>query len=253
MIDVTDGASGASQLRGAASRGGSARKGRAGGRGRVSPQGAGGRPGAGQPERGGRPLHGESARKGRAAGRVSPGGAGGVAAGESDWEGRVGLGGAAGPTGQSAGRGRGGRVPPGAVPGPGTVPPRPGQHRGQLVQRIHRCALSTASQYGHAAAMPPASGRYCSLLVRGLTQMMRCATRDSRCISRRSTAGSPVSQPSEMITTTAPRARPGRPTVSLNSFSEAPMRVPPSQSGAAWPPAAGPARAACAPAPRSAG
>ena len=97
------------------------------------------------------------------------------------------------------------------------------------------CALSTASQYGQAAAIPPASGRYCSLLVRGLTQMIRCATRESRCIWCRSTAGSPVSQPSEMITTTAPRARPGRPTVSLNSFSEAPMRVPPSQSGAACP------------------
>jgi hypothetical protein len=94
------------------------------------------------------------------------------------------------PSGSAAPRGR-------VTSGPLLVPSRdqgrcrPGRASATVssCSALTECALSTASQYGQAAAIPPASGRYCSLLVRGLTQMIRCATRESRCISRRSTAG----------------------------------------------------------------
>src|SRR5262245_16134375 len=72
-------------------------------------------------------------------------------------------------------------------------------------------ALTTASQYGQAAAIPPARGRYSGFCVRGFTHTILCATRDRRSISRPRISGSPVSQPSEMMTTTAPRAMPRRP------------------------------------------
>jgi hypothetical protein len=70
-------------------------------------------------------------------------------------------------------------------------------------------------------------------LLRGLTHTIRCASRDRRCISRATNAGSPRSQPSDRITTTAPRAIPRRPWRSLNAFSASPIRVPLDQSGAA--------------------
>ncbi len=72
-------------------------------------------------------------------------------------------------------------------------------------------------------------------MVRGFTHTIRNATSDRRSISFRSWAGSPVSQPSETIRITAPRAIPRRPQESLNSRSAAPILVPPSQSGAACP------------------
>ena len=71
--------------------------------------------------------------------------------------------------------------------------------------------------------------------MRGLAQTIRCAIRDSRAICSPSSAGSPVSQPSEMISTTAPRAMPRAPYRSLNSLTAAPILVPPDQSGAASP------------------
>ena len=67
---------------------------------------------------------------------------------------------------------------------------------------------------------------------RGLTHTIRWASRPSRAISRPTSAGSPRSQPSETITTTAPRAIPRRPWRSLNAFSASPIRVPLDQSGA---------------------
>ena len=68
---------------------------------------------------------------------------------------------------------------------------------------------------------------------RGLTHTIRYASRARRSISRPTSAGSPRSQPSERITTTAPRAIPRRPWRSLNARSASPMRVPRDQSGAA--------------------
>ena len=59
--------------------------------------------------------------------------------------------------------------------------------------------------------MPPTSGRYRGDWVRGFAHTIRCATRCSRAICAPSSAGSPVSQPSEMIRTTAPRAMPRLP------------------------------------------
>ena len=81
--------------------------------------------------------------------------------------------------------------------------------------------------------MPPARGEKLRALTRGLTHTIRYASRARRAISRPTSAGSPRSQPSEMITTTAPRAMPRRPWRSLNSRSASPMRVPLDQSGAA--------------------
>ena len=69
-------------------------------------------------------------------------------------------------------------------------------------------------------------------LTRGLTHTIRCARRARRSIWRPTSCGSPRSQPSERITTTAPRAMPRRPWRSLNAFSASPMRVPLDQSGA---------------------
>ena len=81
--------------------------------------------------------------------------------------------------------------------------------------------------------MPPARTEKPDAAARGFTQTMRCARRESRAISRPTSPGSPRSQPSERITTTAPRAMPRRPWRSLNSLSASPMRVPLDQSGAA--------------------
>ena len=69
-------------------------------------------------------------------------------------------------------------------------------------------------------------------LIRGLTQTILWARRERRSISRPTTSGSPRSQPSERITTIAPRAIPRRPCRSLNSLSASPIRVPLDQSGA---------------------
>lgn len=79
--------------------------------------------------------------------------------------------------------------------------------------------------------MPPASGAKPGAALRGLTQMTRWASRRSRAICSPSRTGSARSQPSETITTTAPRAIPRRPSVSRNSLTDAPIRVPPEASG----------------------
>ena len=81
--------------------------------------------------------------------------------------------------------------------------------------------------------MPPTSGSYDSTALRGLTQITWWARRDSRSIDVPTRAGSSISQPSETMTTTAPRAMPRRPYESRKSASARPMRVPPDQSGAA--------------------
>ena len=77
------------------------------------------------------------------------------------------------------------------------------------------------------------SGRNCGLCRRGLTHTMRWARRASRSISRPNRAGSPPSQPSDTMTTTAPRASPRRAHPSLNALMASPRRVPPDQSGVA--------------------
>src|SRR5680860_606355 len=76
---------------------------------------------------------------------------------------------------------------------------------------------TNSSTYGSAAAIPRASGTNPGDALRGLTQTTRCATRARRAICSASCAGSPRSQPSERITTTAPRAIPRTPQRSLNS------------------------------------
>ena len=81
--------------------------------------------------------------------------------------------------------------------------------------------------------MPPARGENPLAATRGLTQTIRYASRESRSISRATSAGSPRSQPSDRITTRAPRAIPRRPWRSLNALSASPIRVPLDQSGAA--------------------
>ena len=76
--------------------------------------------------------------------------------------------------------------------------------------------LTSASQCGSAATMPPACTENAPAPTRGLTHTIRWASRARRSISRPTSAGSPRSQPSERITTTAPRAMPRRPWRSLN-------------------------------------
>src|SRR3954467_8236466 len=97
------------------------------------------------------------------------------------------------------------------------------------------CPLTRASVCGSAAAIPPATGAKPGAAARGLTHTMRWASRARRSISRPTTAGSPTSQPSLRITTTAPRASPRRPWRRLNTASASPIRVPLDQSGAAGP------------------
>ena len=91
--------------------------------------------------------------------------------------------------------------------------------------------LTSASQCGSAATMPPACTENALALTRGLTHTIRWASRARRAISRPTSVGSPRSQPSERITTTAPRAMPRRPWRSLNALSASPIRVPLDQSG----------------------
>src|SRR3954452_1308804 len=93
------------------------------------------------------------------------------------------------------------------------------------------CPLTSASQCGSAWTMPPARTEKASAPTRGLTHTMRWASRARRAISRPTSAGSPLSQPSERITTTAPRAMPRRPWRSLNVLSASPILVPLDQSG----------------------
>ena len=81
--------------------------------------------------------------------------------------------------------------------------------------------------------MPRASGANPGLALRGFTHTTRCATRCNRCTCSASTSGSPRSQPSERITTTAPRARPRSPHRSLKVRTPSPSRVPPDQSSTA--------------------
>ena len=84
-----------------------------------------------------------------------------------------------------------------------------------------------------AAAPPPCparSARSPGSAFSGFTHTRRWATRCRRRTCSPSTAGSPRSQPSERITTTAPRARPRTPHVSLKVRSPSPRRVPPDQS-----------------------
>ena len=54
--------------------------------------------------------------------------------------------------------------------------------------------------------MAPASGRYSGSPARGLSQTTRWARRRTRVIAAASSAGSSLSQPSEPMTTTAPRS-----------------------------------------------
>ena len=103
-----------------------------------------------------------------------------------------------------------------------------------LAERLRGCGRSAARR--SAAAPPPCRRprpRTRPRAARGLTHTIRWASRDSRSISRPTSSGSPRSQPSERITTTAPRAMPRRPWRSLNVFSASPIRVPLDQSGAA--------------------
>ena len=109
-----------------------------------------------------------------------------------------------------------------------------GDRLGHLGERARSCGRSRARRSRAApATMPPARDGEAFALTRGLTQTIRCASRARRSISRPTSSGSPRSQPSERITTTAPRAMPRRPWRSLNAFSASPMRVPLDQSGAA--------------------
>src|SRR5664279_696872 len=73
------------------------------------------------------------------------------------------------------------------------------------------CPATNASTCGRAAAMPPVRGAKPGAAFRGFTQMTRYASLDSRTICSPSSVGSTRSQPSETITTTAPRATPRRP------------------------------------------
>ena len=90
---------------------------------------------------------------------------------------------------------------------------------------------TNSSTNGSAAAMPRRERRVARAdAFSGFTHTMRCATRCSRAICSASTSGSPRSQPSERITTTAPRAMPRMPHSSLNARRPSPRRVPPDQS-----------------------
>src|SRR5919106_3671446 len=86
------------------------------------------------------------------------------------------------------------------------------------------------SRNGSAARIPPASGWYSGLPLSGFTQTTPKAARRSRAISRATRAGSSRSQPSETITTIAPRVSARRPQRSLYALSAAPIRVPAAQS-----------------------
>ena len=91
-----------------------------------------------------------------------------------------------------------------------------------------------SSTCGSAACMPPDERRGSPRGPRAGSPR-RCgapagASRPSRAAS---SVGSPRSQPSEAITTTAPRVSPRRPQTSLKAASYSPMRVPPAQSGTA--------------------
>ncbi len=81
--------------------------------------------------------------------------------------------------------------------------------------------------------MPRAIGAKPGLALSGFTHTTRWATRCRRRTCSASTSGSPRSQPSERITTTAPRARPRSPHRSLNVRRPSPSRVPPDQSSTA--------------------
>ena len=106
--------------------------------------------------------------------------------------------------GRRLGLGPGGRLSP-----PGRAPPARAAASSFIAARLW--PLTRASQCGRAAAMPPVRGLKPGALARGLTQTIRWARRDSRSISRPTSAGSARSQPSERITTTAPRAMPAAP------------------------------------------
>src|SRR5207248_330890 len=91
-------------------------------------------------------------------------------------------------------------------------------------------AARKSSTSGSAAAMPRVTGSYPSVPFSGLSQISRCAERCSRPSSRRSSVGSPRSQPSETTITTAPWPSIRRAQRWLNSRSASPMRVPPLKS-----------------------
>ena len=82
---------------------------------------------------------------------------------------------------------------------------------------------------GHPAVDGAKPGR----AVCGFTHTTRWASRASQAICSPRSAGSPRSQPSEAITTTAPWAAPRCPCCRTNSASSSPSRVPPDQSGIA--------------------
>src|SRR6185295_10836898 len=97
-----------------------------------------------------------------------------------------------------------------------SIPPR-------TLPRLSRLATSwparKRSTYGSAARMPPASGSYSACPLSGFTQTTANACRASRCICVPASCASPRSQPSERITTTAPRVIERRPHSSLYAFS----------------------------------
>src|SRR6266513_677976 len=92
------------------------------------------------------------------------------------------------------------------------------------------CPAMNRSTYGRAARIPPASGSYSGFPLSGLTQTIAYAARCSLSISRATSVASCRSQPSDTITTTAPRVSARRPHTSLNVLRDGPIRVPLAQS-----------------------
>src|SRR5690606_9530979 len=90
-------------------------------------------------------------------------------------------------------------------------PARPASASSRSPSASRRWALTTASQYGQAAAMPPARVWKPGGALGGLAHTARYGSRDWRDICRPPTAGSPVSHPSETMSTTACGAMPRAP------------------------------------------
>ncbi len=82
---------------------------------------------------------------------------------------------------------------------------------------------------GSAAAIAPTNGANPVAATLGFSQITRCARRRSRAMDAASAAGGSLSQPSDAITTTAPRRTPlCRDRSSASRFDA--MRVPPKRS-----------------------
>ncbi len=95
------------------------------------------------------------------------------------------------------------------------------------------CPSTSASQWGSAAAMPPAWARNPPGRRAGWPRSPGGPAATAARPARRGAVTSPVSHPSERMTTTAPRAKPRCPHRSRNSRNPSPSRVPPDQSGMA--------------------